>query len=40
MSRFLTEGEFVKHVGLAPHRPVSGGKVLKGKRKKEKGEGV
>jgi transposase len=37
MSKFPTEGEFVKHVGLAPHRPVSGGKVLKTKRKKQKG---
>ena len=37
VSKFPTEGEFVKHVGLAPHRPVSGGKVLKGKRRKQKG---
>jgi len=37
MSKFPMEGEFVKHVGLAPHRPVSGGKVLKNKRKKQKG---
>ena len=37
MSKFPTEGEFVKHVGLAPHRPVSGGKVLKNKHKKQKG---
>ncbi len=37
MSKFPTEGEFVKHLGLAPHRPVSGGKVLKHKRKKQKG---
>ena len=37
MSKFPTEGAFVKHVGLAPHRPVSGGKVLKNKRKKQKG---
>jgi len=37
MSKFPTEREFVKHVGLAPHRPVSGGKVLKNKRKKQKG---
>jgi transposase len=37
MSKFPTEGEFVKHVGLAPQRPVSGGKVLKNKRKKQKG---
>jgi transposase len=37
VSKFSTEGEFVEHVGLAPHRPVSGGKVLKGKRRKQKG---
>jgi transposase len=37
MSKFSTEAEFVKHTGLAPHRPVSGGKVLKDKRKKQKG---
>lgn len=37
LSKFATEAEFVKHVGLAPHRPVSGGKVLKNKRKKQKG---
>ena len=37
MSKFKTEREFVKHVGLAPHRPVSGGKVLKSKRKKQEG---
>ena len=36
LSKFATEGEFVKHIGLAPHRPVSGGKVLK-KRRQEKG---
>jgi transposase len=35
LSKFPTEGEFVKHIGLAPHRPVSGGKVLK-KRRQEK----
>ena len=37
MSKFPTERAFVKHVGLAPYRPVSGGKVLKNKRKKQKG---
>jgi transposase len=37
ISKFPTEGEFVKHLGLAPYRPVSGGKVLKNKRKKQKG---
>ena len=36
MSKFPTEGEFVQHVGLAPHRPVSGGKVLKNKPRKQK----
>jgi transposase len=37
ISKFPTEAEFVKHVGLAPQRPVSGGKVLKKSRKKQKG---
>ena len=37
MSKFPTEREFVKHVGLAPHRSVSGGKVLKNKSRKQKG---
>jgi transposase len=36
ISKFATEGEFVSHLGLAPHRPVSGGKVLKKKRPKQK----
>ena len=33
LSRFPTEPQFVSHVGLAPHKPISGGKVLKRKRK-------
>lgn len=36
MSKFPSEKAFVKHVGLAPHRPVSGGKVLKKSRKARK----
>lgn len=36
MSKFPTEKEFVKHIGLAPARPVSGGKVLKKSRKARK----
>jgi hypothetical protein len=35
-SKFPTEKEFVKHIGLAPHRPVTGGKVVKHARRKEK----
>jgi transposase len=30
---FPTEKQFVSHVGLAPYRPVSGGKVVKRKKK-------
>lgn len=30
---FPTEGQFVSHVGLAPYRPISGGKPIKKKRK-------
>jgi hypothetical protein len=37
LSKFPTEGEFVSHVKLAPHRPVSGGKVLKKKRGRQTG---
>lgn len=37
LSKFATEGEFIKHIGLAPHRPVTGGKVIKRSRRKEKG---
>jgi transposase len=37
ISKFPTEGEFVSHLQLAPHRPVSGGKVLKKQRQKPKG---
>lgn len=33
LQRFARESEFVSHLQLAPWRPVSGGKVLKGKRK-------
>lgn len=33
LTRFPTEQQFVSHVGLAPHKPISGGKVLKRKRK-------
>jgi transposase len=36
ISKFSTEKEFVSHLQLAPHRPVSGGKVLK-KRRQQKG---
>jgi transposase len=34
LSRFATEKKFVKHVTLAPHVPMSGGKPLKQKRKR------
>ena len=37
LSKFATEKEFVSHVKLAPHRPVSGGKVLKKKRGRRQG---
>jgi transposase len=38
ISKFPTEAEFVSHLQLAPHRPVSGGKVLHHKpRQKPKG---
>ncbi len=37
VSKFPSEKEFIKHIGLAPHRPVSGGKVVKQARKKQKG---
>jgi transposase len=33
LTRFPTEHQFVSHVGLAPHKPISGGKILKRKRK-------
>ena len=33
LTQFPTEHQFVSHVGLAPHKPISGGKVLKRKRK-------
>jgi len=37
IAKFPTEKEFVKHIGLAPHRPVTGGKVVKYARKQQKG---
>jgi transposase len=37
LSKFPTEREFVSHLQLAPHRPVSGGKVLKKRRHSQKG---
>jgi transposase len=33
LSKFPTENQFVSHVKLAPHKPVSGGKVVKRKKK-------
>jgi transposase len=33
LSRFPTEKQFVSHVTLAPHRPMSGGKPLKKKKR-------
>ena len=33
LSQFPTEKQFVSHVGLAPHAPRSGGKVVKKKKK-------
>lgn len=33
LSRFPTEKDFVSHIKLAPHRPTSGGKPLKKKRR-------
>jgi hypothetical protein len=37
LSKFPDEKHFVKHVQLAPHKPVSGGKPLKNSRRKTKG---
>lgn len=37
LSRFATEKEFVSHRKLVPYRPVSGGKVLKKRRPRQKG---
>jgi len=37
ISKFPTEREFVSHLQLAPHRPVSGRKVLRTQRQKPKG---
>lgn len=34
LSRFAGEKEFVAHLNLAPNRPVTGGKPIKGKKKK------
>jgi len=34
LSQFSTEKQFVSHVGLAPHTPKSGGKVVKKRTKK------
>jgi transposase len=33
LSRFATEKEFVQHATLAPHRPTSGGKAVKKKKR-------
>jgi len=33
LSRFPTEKEFISHLTLAPHRPTSGGKPVKKKRR-------
>ncbi len=33
LSQFPTEKHFVSHVRLAPHKPISGGKVVKNKKK-------
>jgi len=33
LSRFATEKQFVQHVGLAPHRAISGGKPIKRRKK-------
>ena len=37
LSKFPNERQFVKHIQLAPHKPVSGGKPLKRSRRKTKG---
>jgi transposase len=34
LSRFPSEKEFVSHLNLAPNRPVTGGKPIKGKKRK------
>src|SRR5882724_7178132 len=34
LSRFPTEKQFVSHVTLAPHQPMSGGKPVKKKKKR------
>jgi transposase len=33
LQRFPTEKQFIAHVGLAPHRPISGGKPVKQRKK-------
>ena len=33
LTRFPTEKQFVPHVGLAPHRPISGGKPIRRRKK-------
>ena len=33
LSRFSTEHQFVQHITLAPHRPTSGGKPVKTKKR-------
>jgi len=37
LNKFSSERQFVSHLKLAPHRPVSGGQVLKRRRKQQKG---
>jgi transposase len=34
LSRFPSEKEFISHLNLAPNRPVTGGKPIKGKKRK------
>ena len=33
LSRFSTEPQFIQHITLAPHRPTSGGKPVKKKKR-------
>ena len=33
LTRFPTEKQFVQHIGLAPHRPISGGKPIRRRKK-------
>jgi transposase len=37
LEQFPTEDQFIAHVGLAPHRPVTGGKPMKNRRKPRTG---